>query len=287
MTDTTGSLTVPTYSDSIAVVSTQEQHHDTIQSALRTGKNRVHVHELTSRQTWPVRTSRKIVHISADHGVKVEGHSGTAFELTSEHKRPPGPVIEGFDVRGGGTAYKLKGVKYAEFRDCHADGCDIGWDLSRTENNSCNSVTLTRCTAQQTDSFGVKAGPFSHSLVLDTMRITNSQGYGIFSNGPAKLEVRGGQVQYCSEAGIKLRRCESPTIRDMYIEENGTDASDTAVGVYLEDCVGGSVRDCYFNGLGTSKDAVLAYESPNTGVEDNTYRGYTGRNIVYSSPDSS
>lgn len=282
MTDATAETTVsvPTYSDAMAIVSTEEQHYDTIQGALASGKRRIHVHEITDQQTWPVETSRQCFHLSGDHGLQLEGNSGAWFKFVGKHKRPPGPLVEGFDIRGGGVAFDLQGVKYADFHRVNVEGCETGWRLRSTETNSPNSVTLRNCNIQKPTKRGIDAGPQAHSLVLDTVRVIHAGTYGLWANGPSCIEVRGGQYENCGEAGIKLQRCESPSIKDAYVEENGVDASDTKAEIILSDCEGAAVENCYFNGINNSMRGIFAIGADQPRLRNNNFRGYTGPHTV-------
>jgi hypothetical protein len=270
---TTGTVEMATYSDNVAVVSTHDEHHNTIQEALSSGKNRVHVHELTRGQTWPVEIDRK-VHVSSDYGMKVEGQIDTAFKISVGNKRPPGVLVTGFDVHSVGTAFEVSGSKYVTFRDCHVEGAKHAWVFKDTEDNATNSNKLDNCTIQKTKDTGIVTDSMTHSLVLDSVRIMHCGGYGVFANGPANVSITSSQIEDCVEAGVKLRRCESPSVENSYLEANGYDADDASCEVLVENSNSSTVEHNYLNGLGKTRTGVNVIGDPQATV-DNSYRGYT------------
>ena len=257
--------------DSILYVSDHPGHYDSIQAAVMDATHRVHV--LTDRrasdENWPIDVTKKIT-VTGD-GTRLETGGARAFHVHPGNERPPSVSIQGFTIVKGGIDFenvKFASVGCVDFRQ------PVGTGVSIT--GAANSNSITHCTVQASTSDGFFIGPKAHGTIIDGCRTIGAGRYGVFANGPAKVDVSGGQYEDSQEAGVKFRRCESPSITRAYIEGNGQTGSDAPVETIFADCDTGVVRDCYFQGLNRTQGAILSYGDSDFLQQGNSFRGYTG-----------
>lgn len=271
--------TVDLMSDETQIVGRADSFHDSIQSALKAAGKGGHVRVLPTyipdKETFPINVTEKVGISGVGLPTVATEADAPVFRIEVDNERPPGVDISNLEVEGGTNGFLIQDSKYVRFENCHVDSTSgAGWRWTEDE-RSTNSATLVRCTAHRTGGHGYQTSHRTHSLTLRDCRAIDCRGIGAFVNGPSSVSITGGSYEKCDEAGVKLRRAESATIRDAYIENNAQDHTDVDAEVAVCECANPTIRDCYFNGMDNVKTAVRVYQGTSIpSVSGCSFRGY-------------
>ena len=210
-------------------------------------------------------------HLSADHGTLIP-----PVTVETDHKRPPGVLLEGFETE----SVTIRGSKFCTVRNVHTEPGGGGFETVSTEANSCNSVTFDRCTADRPGGTGFTLGGGSHAARVTDCTVVGAGEYGVYSPGAsANVVVDKSQIEDCGKEGVYAEKNNAFVLENSYIEGNGTGLSDGGADIRVTDCPNFTVGGNYFNAVGVSLHAIVIRGECPGRVKRSHTTGYPGNPI--------
>lgn len=191
---------------------------------------------------------------------------GNGFlQVSLGNSRPPGFKMVGLTIRdtspgsSGSPTIDVQDSSYVSFVDIDIDHNNLGgataYHTENTGTSAPNSITFTRCTAEQIGGIMWHVESDSHSTVLQNCRLHEGGAEGVYFDGLShQVSIDGCQIQDCDKAGVRVQNAQNVHIENTYFEANGVDttggdqteikAQNSAGNVY--------VNNCWFNGDGST-----------------------------------